>query len=1023
MKKRILAGVLALALTFTPFASEQMFIRTGSSLTVQAEEVSHIWDGSADTDWYYAEHRTEIIKGVEWSFYEISTPEQLAGLSKLVRNGINMERTTITLTSDITLNDTSNYANWDTQAPANNWTPIGAKQIEAPQASYLFGNSNNSDYVAFSGIFDGMGHTIRGLYCAHDCLAGLFASNRGMITRVHVADGYVTAITPRNNQDVMWNAHAGGISARSERGIFNLCEYDGYVYAERNGYPSARLAQCVAGGIVGCAEDSGVEDLLASIFMFGAVGLLYSGVPLFAPFDSNQDGNTADASIRQGIYNCISRSTVQSDGGDTGGILGWGNCGEGLSHTLIVKNCLHEGEILSSGLYGAIVGRAYKFDVKSCYYHGADKGLTVDNAGDMDSEETTDYEAAGMTKAEVAEAMNFAFDGSDIQLDYHTEMPSPPIKKEEDTTTEATTEATTESTEATEPLAPIVLSGVPELILPTDLTCETIKADLSWTAVSNATSYQIQVAYADDFSDLAVDTKTNSKSISLNLLHYGRSYSVRVRAVAKREADGELFYSDWSTAVLTIPDIVAPQLAAPELSPRLGYLSGAKIGFQYAHTMDDPSGLQVQASYSPDMTDLFADYSDKQPNYDHWLLREIDEGNLVGRTIYVRARRYMEIVDQVFYSDWTCIKLTLNSADDLVMEPFTPVESAATEEPATEEPATEEPTTEEPATEEPATEEPATEQPATEESTTEQPTTEEPATEESSTEQPAAHSQKLLAPCVSCYMSTNEDAPVILFKWNVLDGITGYACESSEDETFANPQTFEGDATYSGVRQKTFTPGKTYYFRIRSYVETENGREYSDYATTQITPPAAVENAELTAPVMAAPRLINDNKYVIGWTAVEGADSYEIDTAADPAFENCIRNDTEPARFDNEERTITGFVRDRVYYYRVRAVKESENGKIYSDYAYVNLVIPSAFELLHGDADSSTNVDASDAANILIDAAMVGSGDTSTLTNMQSMAADVNGDGIVNATDAAAVLMYAASVGAGISDVKMDDFI
>lgn len=170
--------------------------------------------------------------------------------------------------------------------------------------------------------------------------------------------------------------------------------------------------------------------------------------------------------------------------------------------------------------------------------------------------------------------------------------------------------------------------------------------------------------------------------------------------------------------------------------------------------------------------------------------------------------------------------------------------------------------------------------------------------------------------------------------------------------------------------------------------------------------------------------LNNDNKFTIYWGKVEGADSYEIDTATDPAFENCLRNDTEKATaLQTESRYLIGFNKDQVYYYRVRAVKESEDGNIYSDYAYINLVIPASFTLIYGDADGSRSVDASDAASLLIDAALVGSGEKSALTDMQRMAADVNSDNSVDATDAAAILMYAAAVGAGQSDAKITDFI
>ncbi|MFR3320578.1 MAG: hypothetical protein ACLTSZ_04645 [Lachnospiraceae bacterium] len=53
------------------------------------------------------------------------------------------------LTSDISLNDTSDYAGWSEAGPEYDWRPIGVA-------------------AAFGGVFDGNGHTISGLYINAD---------------------------------------------------------------------------------------------------------------------------------------------------------------------------------------------------------------------------------------------------------------------------------------------------------------------------------------------------------------------------------------------------------------------------------------------------------------------------------------------------------------------------------------------------------------------------------------------------------------------------------------------------------------------------------------------------------------------------------------------------------------------------------------------------------------------------------------------------------------------------------------
>ena len=75
-----------------------------------------------------------------------------------------------------------------------------------------------------------------------------------------------------------------------------------------------------------------------------------------------------------------------------------------------------------------------------------------------------------------------------------------------------------------------------------------------------------------------------------------------------------------------------------------------------------------------------------------------------------------------------------------------------------------------------------------------------------------------------------------------------------------------------------------------------------------------------------------------------------------------------------------------------------------------------------GDLNGDKIADAGDAAQILIAAAMLGTGSNSGLSADQTYAADVNADGAVNAADASFVLRYAAYVGSGGTDT-MEKFM
>lgn len=75
-----------------------------------------------------------------------------------------------------------------------------------------------------------------------------------------------------------------------------------------------------------------------------------------------------------------------------------------------------------------------------------------------------------------------------------------------------------------------------------------------------------------------------------------------------------------------------------------------------------------------------------------------------------------------------------------------------------------------------------------------------------------------------------------------------------------------------------------------------------------------------------------------------------------------------------------------------------------------------------GDIDKDRNINASDAAQILAEAAILGSGGNGTFVYAQKQAADINGDGAINAGDAADLLTYAAAVGAGNTEIRLADF-
>ncbi|MBR4136627.1 MAG: fibronectin type III domain-containing protein [Bacteroidales bacterium] len=135
---------------FYIFAVMCLAILLGFAPKAQAQTV---WDGTIDLTWFDADQ----------SSFDISTPEQLAGVAQLVNNGITtFNGKTLNLTNDIWLNSTGDST--------NNWVPIGGSATAT-------GESPTSGYT-FKGAFNGHGHIIYNLYCEKSSYfhAGLFGS-------------------------------------------------------------------------------------------------------------------------------------------------------------------------------------------------------------------------------------------------------------------------------------------------------------------------------------------------------------------------------------------------------------------------------------------------------------------------------------------------------------------------------------------------------------------------------------------------------------------------------------------------------------------------------------------------------------------------------------------------------------------------------------------------------------------------------------------------------------------------------
>lgn len=251
--------------------------------------------------------------GTESDPYQIGTAEQLKRFRDIVNgeNGQTPNRgACAVLTNDIVLNDGTfaedgNYTPGPSSAALTEWSPMG----------------NQYRIAAYSGTFDGAGHTIQGVYCnSYRESSGLFGYIAGATIRGVRVTGYFNADSAE---------YAGCIVASAQNSRITGCVST----ASINGHHSS---QSSTGGIVGIAEsNTQVSDC-----------------------------------INYGTVKCI---TNEYNATNAGGIVGR------LTASSNITNCSNFGTVIglidnsyTPSIYvGGIVGFAWTKSISDCYNAGA----------------------------------------------------------------------------------------------------------------------------------------------------------------------------------------------------------------------------------------------------------------------------------------------------------------------------------------------------------------------------------------------------------------------------------------------------------------------------------------------------------------------------------------------------------------------------------------------------------------------------------------------------------------------------
>ncbi len=142
--------------------------------------------------------------------------------------------------------------------------------------------------------------------------------------------------------------------------------------------------------------------------------------------------------------------------------------------------------------------------------------------------------------------------------------------------------------------------------------------------------------------------------------------------------------------------------------------------------------------------------------------------------------------------------------------------------------------------------------------------------------------------------------------WNSATGATDYDLDVATDSGFGS---IIGSYTNISLTSKSVTglgAGTTYYYRVRSL--NSSGTSSNSNSISTITVP--------TDPIATAASSITQSGFIANWNSVTGATDYDLDVATDSGFGSIIGLYT---NISLTSKSVTGLTSGTTYYYRVRS--------------------------------------------------------------------------------------------------------
>ncbi len=328
-----------------------------------------IWNGSADVSWYSEDAQA----------FNLTTPEQLAGLAKLVNSGNSFEGKIITLGADVFLNDTTGYGDgtWS-KKKLNAWTPIGtASNPFKGEFKSSAGTKNRKIY----GLYVNSASDYAGLF---GCISGTTISNLDLLVGSVKGSNYVGSIVGKSLEANITNVYAE-VPVSGKDYVGGIAGF-GYSVSNSSHIGDVNGANRV-GGLAG-ALNAGVSDSYSEgnvtgtgRYIGGLVGSLYV---------NENDYGLKDADV----YSVVNSHAIGKVKGDdyVGGLIGFDSVT--VSSTLkrlLISKSYSLGTVEGDNVVGGFIGElkktsAVQIVIDSCYHDRGNVVGTSDFVGGLAGE-------------------------------------------------------------------------------------------------------------------------------------------------------------------------------------------------------------------------------------------------------------------------------------------------------------------------------------------------------------------------------------------------------------------------------------------------------------------------------------------------------------------------------------------------------------------------------------------------------------------------------------------------------------